>query len=234
VSPEIQVLSITAASIGLVHTILGPDHYLPFVVMSRSGKWSSVKTALITMLCGAGHVLSSVALGFVGIALGTAVAKLEAIESVRGEIAAWALIAFGLVYMVWGIRRAIKHKGHHGHLHIGKMRLHTDEHSDAVSVRNANGETNMTPWILFTVFVLGPCEPLIPLVMYPAAKSNIAGVALVAGIFGAVTIVTMTTIVFVLRAGVSLLPLRHLERYIHAIAGGTILLCGLSIRFLGL
>jgi len=175
-----------------------------------------------------------VALGFIGIALGTAVAKLKAIESVRGELAAWALIAFGLVYMVWGIRRAIKHQGHHGHLHIGKMTLHTDQPSNSVSVGNGGDESNMTPWILFTVFVLGPCEPLIPLVMYPAAKSNIAGVAMVAGIFSAVTIATMTAVVFVLRAGVSLVPLKHLERYIHAIAGGTILLCGLSIRFLGL
>ena len=232
---EIELLCITAASIGFIHTVLGPDHYLPFVVMSRSGKWSSFKTGIITVLCGVGHVSSSVVLGFIGIALGTAVARLEAIESVRGELAAWVLISFGLVYMVWGIRRGIRHKGHHGHLHLGKMTIHTDESTSAVSVTKEGGsEISLTPWILFTVFVLGPCEPLIPLVMYPAAKSNLAGAALVAGIFSVVTIATMTMVVFVLRAGVSLLPLQHLERYIHAIAGGTILLCGLSIRFLGL
>ena len=145
------------------------------------------------------------------------------------------MISFGLVYMVWGIRRGIRHKGHHVHLHLGKMTIHTDESTSAVSVTKEGGsEISLTPWILFTVFVLGPCEPLIPLVMYPAAKSNLAGAALVAGIFSVVTIATMTMVVFVLRAGVSLLPLQHLERYIHAIAGGTILLCGLSIRFLGL
>jgi len=27
-------------------------------------------------------------------------------------------------------------------------------------------------WALFLIFVFGPCEPLIPLIMYPAAKLN--------------------------------------------------------------
>ena len=35
-------------------------------------------------------------LGFLGIALGIAVARLEGVESTRGEIAAWLLIGFGL------------------------------------------------------------------------------------------------------------------------------------------
>jgi hypothetical protein len=34
------------------------------------------------------------------------------------------------------------------------------------------------------------------------------------------------------RLGVSLLPLGSLERYSHALAGASILLCGLGIRFL--
>jgi nickel/cobalt exporter len=87
-SQELSLLLITAASLGFIHTVFGPDHYLPFVVMSKSGKWSTIKTSIITVLCGLGHVLSSVVLGFIGIALGTAVAKLEAIESIRGELAA--------------------------------------------------------------------------------------------------------------------------------------------------
>jgi sulfite exporter TauE/SafE len=232
---QLPLLAITAASIGFIHTILGPDHYVPFVVMAKSGKWSSTKTALITFLCGIGHVGSSVVLGFVGIALGIAVTNLESVESARGNIAAWALIAFGLVYMVWGIRRAIKNKGHHGHLHIGKTTIHTDSASNSDHVHSLHEEKpNLTPWILFTVFVFGPCEPLIPLVMYPAAKGNMAGVALVAGIFSFVTIGTMMATVLALRAGIVLLPLRNLERFMHAIAGGVILLCGISIRFLGL
>ncbi|MBD3296392.1 MAG: hypothetical protein GF392_03405, partial [Candidatus Omnitrophica bacterium] len=97
-SKEILILCATAASIGFVHTIFGPDHYLPFIVMSKARNWSMPKTAVITFLCGLGHILSSVVLGFVGLALGIAVMKLEALEAFRGNLAAWALIGFGAAY----------------------------------------------------------------------------------------------------------------------------------------
>ena len=210
---ELMVLYITAASIGFLHTVFGPDHYLPFIVMSKARSWPLTKTAIITFLCGIGHIMSSVVIGAAGIILGIAVMKLEALEAFRGNLAAWALIGFGLAYFAWGIHRALKNKSH-THLHVHKK--------------------NITPWILFTIFVLGPCEPLIPILMYPAAKSSIAGLFWVAAIFGTTTIMTMLGIVMALSFGVNLLPLRRIERYTHALAGLTIFLCGASIQFLGL
>ena len=102
----IWVLAGTAAGIGFIHTVIGPDHYLPFIVMARARKWTLSKTLVISFLCGLGHVLSSVVLGFLGIALGIAVTRLEGVESFRGGLAAWLLIAFGLAYFVRGMRRA--------------------------------------------------------------------------------------------------------------------------------
>ncbi len=231
---SLPLLALTAAALGFIHTVLGPDHYLPFVVMSRSGRWSLLKTTLVTILCGLGHVLSSVVIGLIGIGLGIAVSRLEAVESVRGELAAWALIAFGLVYFIWGMRRAIKIKEPHGHIHIGKHTIPTTSEDAAHASVDGATKPSMTPWVLFIVFVLGPCEPLIPILMYPAAQNNVAGAILVAAIFSLVTIATMLTTVLILRAGVNRIPLTGMERYIHAIAGGTILVCGLSIQFLGL
>jgi nickel/cobalt exporter len=234
-SGEMSVLLATAAAIAFVHTLLGPDHYLPFIVMSKSGQWSLRKTSIITLLCGIGHVLGSVALGMVGIAFGVAVTKLVGIESLRGEIAAWALIAFGLGYGVWGWRQALRNRPHtHIHAHESggshsHMHFHQQEHA------HVHGSTeNMTPWVLFTVFVLGPCEPLIPLFMYPAAQNSLGGLLLVTAVFGLITIFTMLTIVLLTLRGLSLLPMQSLSRYVHALAGGTILLSGLVIKFLGL
>ena len=85
-SSELPLLTLTAAWIAFLHTVAGPDHYLPFIVMSRSGRWSMAKTTWITLLCGMGHVLSSVVLGVAGVALGIAVAKLQAIEFFRGDL----------------------------------------------------------------------------------------------------------------------------------------------------
>jgi hypothetical protein len=88
--------------------------------------------------------------------------------------------------------------------------------------------------VLFIVFVLGPCEPLIPLLMYPAAMESWGGVLLVTGVFGAVTLATMTGVVALGSRGLDLVPLGRLERFSHALAGGAIFLSGVAIQFLGL
>jgi nickel/cobalt transporter (NicO) family protein len=80
VSQDLYLLAATAASIALIHTVAGPDHYLPFVVMAKARKWSMAKTTWITFLCGLGHIGSSVILGLVGVALGIAVSRLQGFE----------------------------------------------------------------------------------------------------------------------------------------------------------
>lgn len=235
--PHLNVLLVTGASIGFIHTLIGPDHYLPFIMMSKARSWSTVKTLWITLFCGIGHVLSSVVLGFIGIALGIAVGKLESIEAVRGDLAAWALIAFGLVYAVWGIKRALR-KSPHTHTHlVGELAgvTHMHSHDPEDTHEHPRGQkASITPWVLFTVFVLGPCEPLIPILMYPAAQHDTAGVIAVTTVFGLVTISTMLTIVVLSSYGLRLLPFGKLDRFSHAIAGSTIALSGVAIRFLGL
>lgn len=226
----------TAITIGFVHTILGPDHYIPFIVLSRARQWSSLKTIIITFLCGIGHVLSSILLGFIGIALGIAVFKLESIEAFRGDVAGWLLIAFGFSYLVWGVHRAIRGKAHtHSHVHEkGIIHSHAHPHLGDHTHVHSTKSANITPWILFIIFVFGPCEPLIPLVMYPAARGNMASVAIVAVAFGLTTIGTMLGLVLISYYGLSKLPIHKLERYAHALAGLAILLCGGAIKFLGL
>jgi ABC-type nickel/cobalt efflux system permease component RcnA len=230
-------LYITAATIGFAHTVFGPDHYIPFIVMSRARNWSLVKTAILTLLCGLGHIMSSVVIGFIGIILGINVMKLKALESFRGNIAGWLLIIFGFTYLVWGLHKALKNKPHrHSHGHID-YEIHSHDHShshDHVHVHDEGTKVSVTPWVLFTIFVFGPCEPLIPILMYPAAKNNAQGVLWVTVIFGAATIITMFSIVMVSFFGIKFIPLGRFERYAHALAGGSIFLCGLAVQFLGL
>ncbi len=160
---EMIILAGTAATIGLVHTVFGPEHYLPFIVLSKARNRATGKTALITFWCGVGHILGSVALGFVGIAIGAAIFSIEAIESFRGEIAAWFLIAFGFTYSVWGIHRALRSRQHvHQHLRENGV-VHSHTHSHAIDHTHV-----------------------------------------------------------------------HAGKYSHALAGLSILLCGASVRFLGL
>ena len=235
---ELSLLLITTVSVAFIHTLTGPDHYLPFIVIAKAKKWSITKTAWFTALCGVGHVGSSVILGFIGIALGIAVGKLELFEGVRGSIVTYLFTAFGLVYFVWGIRRAIRNKPHkHLHFHNdGNPHLHEHTHNEEhLHVHEPKDmKTNLTPLILFTIFIFGPCEPLIQLVMFPASKHNYGELIIVTVIFSTITILTMLTLVLITSYGIKLLPMKAMEKYSNALAGGTILLCGLGMLFFGL
>jgi len=233
---SIVILSVTAISIGFIHTLLGPDHYLPFIVLSQAKKWSLKKTMLITFLCGLAHVLSSVVLGLIGIAVGISVTRLISVESFRGNIAAWLFISFGLVYMIISIRNLIKKRKHsHSHFHIdGEKHNHEHDHYKEHTHIHQEEVVKTTPWILFLIFVFGPCEPLIPLVMYPAAENNIPGAVMVSILFSIVTITTMMSIVLAFKLGLNKINLKPVEKYSHLIAGAMIFFSGLAIQFLGL
>ncbi|HQU42360.1 MAG: hypothetical protein B7Z73_11475 [Planctomycetia bacterium 21-64-5] len=251
---DLGALSVAAVSIGFFHTLLGPDHYVPFVAMSRLGGWSRRKTLVVTLLCGVAHVGSSVLLGFIGLALGLIVFQLETsvepatkiertevrladdsplqkIETGRGDVAGWLFIGFGLAYLAWGLVRAVRSRSHtHLHTHAdGTMHAHEHAHMAEHLHPHAAG-TSMTPWILFAVFAFGPCEPLIPLAMYPAAKGDLLNAACVIALFALTTLITMTGVVFLMSAGVSAVKFAKLDRYSHALAGLVLLSCGVAIK----
>lgn len=230
---ETFILVTTAASIAFFHTLLGPDHYLPFVMMARARKWTMLKTSWVTVACGVGHVLSSVILGTVGIVFAIAVFKLESIESLRGDFAAWLLIIFGLSYFVWGVHKLYRERAGHSHL-FGSQKHHYHNHDHGGSDNQAHSEKETTPWLLFVIFVLGPCEPLIPLLMYPAARNSITDILYVIIVFGVVTILTMLGIVMASVKGLAQIKINTLDKYVHPISGLAIFLSGMAIIFLGL
>ena len=252
---SMDILSLTAVSLAFFHTLLGPDHYVPFIAMAHAGRWSVNRTVLITLLCGLGHVLSSVALGFVGVAFGVTVLRLESIESFRGDVAGWLLVAFGLLYFLWGLRRAIRNRPHthrhghtdgtthiHSHGHVADhLHAHVDGAADAGARRigggglstetpEAHGGRGSTPWVLFTIFLFGPCEPLIPLLMYPAAEGRALDVVWVTALFGLTTVTTMTAIVLAGCFSARALPIARFQRYTHAFSGLAILACGIGVQ----
>ncbi|MEN7341539.1 MAG: sulfite exporter TauE/SafE family protein [Pseudomonadota bacterium] len=232
-TPEIYTLAVTAMAIGILHTAIGPDHYLPFVVLSKARQWSARRTLVITAACGMIHVAGSVILGLAGVAFGLALQQLEWVEGVRGDLAAWALLSVGLVYMLWGLRRAYKNRPHsHWHVHAdgsAHEHIHT-HHNEHAHIHEQQAGFSLTPWALFLVFAFGPCEALIPVLMYPAAANNVPGLIFVTSVFAITTIVTMLMLVMVARWGLGRLQIgdaiqKRLQRYAHALAGGAISLC---------
>ena len=243
---EVSLLVLTAFSVGFLHTILGPDHYLPFVALARCNKWTARKTVLITALCGMGHIVGSVLIGAIGLLLGTLIFQIESIESFRGDTAAWLLIGFGIAYLTWGVVRAVRDIPHthlhshadgtvHSHLHKHDLEhRHLHESVQIEEERTANSQSkkrSLTPWILFLIFAFGPCEVLIPLLMYPAAEANTFAIVAVVAAFSIATVFTMVASVMLILYGMNFVKLPNLHRFNHAIAGFAVLLCGLLVKF---
>lgn len=86
------LLLTTADAVGLVHTLAGPGHYLPFLVLAKARRWSTAKTAAITSACGLGHVGSSILLGLLGILAGVKLERLAGVENLRGQVVSWGLL----------------------------------------------------------------------------------------------------------------------------------------------
>tara|TARA_B100001057_G_scaffold416365_1_gene434341 strand:- start:282 stop:962 length:681 start_codon:yes stop_codon:yes gene_type:complete len=221
-----SLLITTAAFVAFVHTIIGPDHYLVFVALGKARKWSTLKTLKYTTLCGIGHVMSSILIGFIGIYLGLELIKLVNIENSRGIFSGWALLFFGLMYFVWGLRKV--------KIHNNQKNLLESDNQSIVNSTSKESSISITPWALFMIFILGPCEALIPLFMYPAIEANIELVIAVAFVFGVVTLMTMLVAVFLIMKGLNFINFYSFEKYSHVIAGASIMICAIAINFIGL
>lgn len=224
------VLLSTAATLGVVHTALGVDHVVPFVALAHARNWSLLRTMVITAVCGLGHVMSSVIIASVGLTLGIATGKLAWIEATRGSWAAMLLIGFGLGYAgfaYWKSRRRV-------------LGTRLAQHEHGAEVAELIADPMLDHWrvmpALFIIFVLGPCEALLPLLTASGLTLSLAQSTAVGGLFCGATLLTMISLVAVGYWGVRLSGLmgRHawLHRYAHTWAGLSMAMSGVAIQVL--
>ena len=166
-----------------------------------------------------GHIGSAllIALGFVYLSHWLTDTQFAWLEDNRSNLAAYALIGLGGAYLLWALRHRWLHKHyqahHHGHLEHGGAEMQ---------------DKNITVWVLFIIFVLGPCEALLPIL----TASSVLGIAAVissTAIFSIATIATMMLAVACGYLGLEALRFKRLEAYAHELAGATIMTCGAAI-----
>lgn len=224
---ETITLLVSVIAVSCLHTASGPDHYLPFIVLSRSKGWPVSKTIAWTILCGLGHVLSSLLIGLVGLWLGWQLSSLSWLQDIRGNISAWALFIFGILYLGWGILQAWRDRPHqHFDLYGSDLYVYRHRHHEAVPIQK---RVRVTPWILFAIFVMGPSEPLLPILFYSGSTHSVAETGLIILIFSLTTVLTMTGMVLLGLYGYSFFRTDTIGRYLHAIGGAVITLCGLGM-----
>lgn len=209
----LTALWVTAVLTAVIHTLAGPDHYLPFIAIAKARAYSLGKTLIFTALCGMGHIASALllALGFIYLSNLLTEANLTIIEDHRGEVAAYLLIGLGTAYLVWALHKRFVHD----------VTPHTHPHEVPAG-------KSITPWIIFIIFILGPCEALLP-ILTSASVLGTTAVVSSSLIFSCITIASMLLCVTVGILGINHLRLHFIERNAHEIAGITIMLCGVAI-----
>ncbi len=223
-------LIITAISISFIHTASGPDHYLPFIVLSRSKKWSQAKTIFWVVLCGFGHILSSVILGLIGVFLGWQMDKISWFQDIQGNLSGWFLLIFGIGYLIYAIVQMYRNKTHK-HFDVMGDDIYVYEHNHDEMVLPQN-RVKVTPLVMFAIFVMGPSEPLIPLLFYSGTKHSVTEIVTLIVVFTLTTILTMLIMVLLGRYGYSLVKTDKFERYMNVVSGAVVTLCGIGVVFL--
>jgi hypothetical protein len=207
------VLLVSTLSIAFLHA-LAPDHWMPFTAIGKAQKWSKPRLLWVTFISGLGHVGISIIFSIIGIALGFSLSKLKNIEGYRGEIALWLLIGFGVAYALWGIKKGRQEKDRQ--ISEEKLKYRT-----------------VAVWTMFAIIILGPCEPLVPLV-FLGYNYGWPGVITVSIVFSVVTLIMMLAQSFLAFSGIQLIKNDIAERYSHAFAGLVIALTGAFVMFAGI
>jgi hypothetical protein len=218
----VSALVVAAAGIAAVHA-LAPDHWVPFAVIARSQRWSVVRTAAVTALCGAGHVTISVLIGAAGAMFG--VGLFEAFGAALEGVAPLVLIGFGVAYAAWGAGRVVRERWHRrmheaGAAHHHHRHHHLDHH--ALSAR-----------ALFVLFCADPCVAVIPLMFAAFSTGWMATLAVVAA-YEMTTIATMVALVLPARAATGAVRGAWVERFGDVLAGSVIAGVGVLVGLTGL
>jgi ABC-type nickel/cobalt efflux system permease component RcnA len=124
VSATGPALLAAAAGVGFGHAIL-PDHWVPLAVVGRTRRYPLSRIARLSGLAGIAHVLVSIVLGAVIIAVGLQFRS--TVEHAQGTIIGCILIATGIGFLVLEVTG---HGHHHDHDHDHAHDDHDHDHDD--------------------------------------------------------------------------------------------------------
>ncbi len=199
---------LVAGGIITVLHAMGPDHWLPHIVLSKAQGWTIAKTLRITLVASVGHVGLTIVLGLAIIYL---VVEIElGSQALTNTIMALVLLALGLLFVARGFRPAPSH-----------VKAMSDQAATLV---------------ILMVAIFPPCYAILPLFL--AASSHGWSLALpLVLLFSLLTIGVMLTLVALGRKGYAALDrrgiLHRLEERQNTIIGVVFLFLA-AIVWLGL
>jgi hypothetical protein len=214
-----------AAGVGFGHAIL-PDHWVPLAVLGRTRRYSMSRIARLSGLAGIAHVLVSIVLGAVIIAVGLQFRA--TVEHAQDAIIGAVLIATGIGFAALELTGHGHHHDHeHGHHHHHD---HTDAHDHGHAHHPAHERPRTGVHGLAAVMIpfgaaASPDLTILPVFLAAAA----AGVATAVGslaIFAAVTIGTIVGLTLAAARGGYEIRGEWLERWGNAFTALVLVVIG--------
>jgi ABC-type nickel/cobalt efflux system permease component RcnA len=214
-----------AAGVGFGHAIL-PDHWVPLAVVGRTQRYSLAKVARLSGLAGVAHVLVSLILGAVVIAVGLQFRS--TIEHAQEAIVGGLLIATGLAFLLLELTGHGHHHDHdhghhhhhdhdehhdHGHGHDDHQHHHHHDHDhDAPAAARRTRFSSLAAVMVPFGAAASPDLTILP--VFLAATTAGVGAALEAlALFAAATIGTIVALTLLAAAGGYGLQARWLDRW---------------------
>jgi nickel/cobalt transporter (NicO) family protein len=221
VSATGPALLAAAAGVGFGHAIL-PDHWVPLAVLGRTRRYPLFRIARLSGLAGVAHVLVSIVLGAVIIAIGLHFRS--TVQHAQDTIIGCILIATGIGFLALDVTGGGHHHDHeHGDHHHDHH--HHDHHPPKTpSTRLSGLAAVMVP------FGAAASPDLTILPVFLAATT--AGVATAVGslaIFAAVTIGTIVGLTLAAACGGYQIQGEWLERWGNVFTAGVLTAIGLLV-----
>ncbi len=201
-----------AAGVALGHAIL-PDHWVPLAVLGRTRRYPLARVAMLSGLAGIAHVLVSVVLGGVIIAVGLQFRS--AIEHAEGSIVGGLLIATGVGFLVFELTG---HGHSHSHNHDHED-THPPDHGHAEHRRGASRSSRLHGLAAVMVPFGAAASPdltILPVFLAATAIGTATAIGSVA-IFAAVTIGTIVGLTMAATRGGYEIRGEWLERWGNAL-----------------
>ncbi|HTP19614.1 MAG TPA: hypothetical protein VMJ65_08415 [Solirubrobacteraceae bacterium] len=206
-----------AAGVGFGHAVL-PDHWVPLAVVGRTRRYPLSKIARLSSLAGVAHVLVSIVLGAVIIAIGLQFRS--TIEHAQDTIIGCILIATGIGFLVLELTG---HGHHHEHDHD-----HDHHHDHARPHTHARRTSGLAAVMVPFGAAASPDLTILPVFL----AATTAGIATAVGslvIFAAVTIGTIVGLTLAAARGGYQIQGNWLERWGNVFTAAVLGVIGLLV-----
>jgi nickel/cobalt exporter len=203
-----------SAGVGFGHAIL-PDHWVPLAVLGRTRRYPLARVARLSGLAGVAHVLVSILLGAVIIAVGLQFRS--AVQSAQDTIIGCVLILTGLGFVVL----ELSGRGHHHD--------HDHEHEHGHEHGHDSGEEGRLRGLAAVMVPFGAAASPDLTILPVFLASATGGVSTAIGslvIFAAVTIATIVGLTLAACFGGYQIQGRWLERWGNAFTALTLVVIG--------